>query len=1171
MRKHKLSSTNRRLLGGILTLAMILPLAPVSASDYIAQGGDGYTMLVEPFMNPGPFAPPIASSVLPDAAAYSREEAEWTIGVYLCGTDLESGGGAATSDLLEMLAADIPDYVNVIVLTGGTKNWNPNELAADGYIEPSGDFTQLWRVTDDEMALLHSYDENLNLSDSDNLADFANYIFTNFPAERTMLDIWDHGGGPMDGAVYDEYTENMISLANIGKAVSAIDPALWADKDKPLDILGFDACLMSSMEVAAMFQDDADYLVASLEVEPGAGWYYTGWLNCFAENGEGGTDAASLGKAIIDTYATSTVGAGDWSGAVSETLALTDLSKMDGLLAAFENMAERLNAIALDVENPSRFAQVTRAAEKAQYTSNRYLIDLYDFTEHIQPYLPVEAEAVLAALGKNPGTTEEDFIGEVGGDGAVIYRGTGAAHNRAIGLSFFYPVLHARFSMDNIENIRAVVELYQSWRISEAYPDYIGYAIARQSEYWAFDPNGMRISAKEGADNYTLMVDDTSAIGDVQFILTQYEETGDASEEYYLGAWSENGLTADYDAGEFTEGTDANWFSLNGETITCDYYASMFGDIIVMLEVPVYVNGDRDVIARAIILRAAMPGEPGIYRVIEIVMPEHDGEPTYTYPVVTGETTVEPLLLGFDSEAVALTNAHKIGAPLLLVESDLDELSGLMTFANLDETVLEDNFGRSPLKSGQNVLYTGYFVVTDLNRDRHISEPCYYVTIGDVNEMTVEDIPDQRYTGEPIEPKVTLTFWDEEYLVEGVDYDVTYENNVSVGTAAAIITGKGEVSGSVTKTFRIVSESFTVTFDGNGGTPETLTKIVTAPKTAVDALPVDPTRNGYNFKGWNTSADGSGTAFTANTAVTGDITVYAQWQGRPGGGGSSGGSSGGTPSYTVFFDSNGGNPVSSQNITGGGKVSKPADPVKDGCAFGGWHTDKTLTNVYDFGAAVKGGFTLYAKWDEKKPDGTVINRIEKPFVSGYADGTFNPEGQITRAEAAQLLYNLYGGDIPTSDYASADMDGHWAIDALRWAAYEGYLQGYGDGAIRPDAPITRGELSAVLYRAARKLNIYGDSGAAHLTALGFAITDMDGHWALKNILYLASKGVVKGYEDGSFKPDKAVTRAEAVAMIARLMGRTNEYSPGKAFTDVPQTHWAYAVIMNAVNGRNETN
>lgn len=174
-----------------------------------------------------------------------------------------------------------------------------------------------------------------------------------------------------------------------------------------------------------------------------------------------------------------------------------------------------------------------------------------------------------------------------------------------------------------------------------------------------------------------------------------------------------------------------------------------------------------------------------------------------------------------------------------------------------------------------------------------------------------------------------------------------------------------------------------------------------------------------------------------------------------------------------------------------------------------------------------------------------------------------PDAKITRAEAIRILYNMSGQSFDLALLAEFNdvAPSHWASNALAWAIGQGYLKGSGNGALRPNQNITRAELAAVLHRVGQKENLPNKVSLASTT-----FNDINGHWAYNDIIALAKNGIVNGYNDGSFRPEKFVTRAEAVVMIARLFGRTQDFGLNTAFSDVPQSHWAFAYIMNAANG-----
>ena len=138
---------------------------------------------------------------------------------------------------------------------------------------------------------------------------------------------------------------------------------------------------------------------------------------------------------------------------------------------------------------------------------------------------------------------------------------------------------------------------------------------------------------------------------------------------------------------------------------------------------------------------------------------------------------------------------------------------------------------------------------------------------------------------------------------------------------------------------------YTVTFDANGGSPST-SQIISYGDNA--AYPTTPTRSGYLFEGWYTTKTGS-TAFSFETAITKDMTVYAHWKSS-------------TTYYTLTFDANGGSPGSTQKVISGDTATYPAVPAKSGYRFDGWYTAKTGGTEFNFGTAITKNTTLYAHW-----------------------------------------------------------------------------------------------------------------------------------------------------------------------------------------------------------------
>lgn len=217
------------------------------------------------------------------------EGESWAVYWYLCGSDLESNGGFATMDLSEMMEVELPENVNVVIETGGAAVWQNDE------VDPSK--LQRWLYNSEGLQLLEE-SETANMGDAQTLYEFLDFASTNYPADRVAVTFWNHGGGSVSGAAFDElHGLDSLDLAEMYQAFDAVWPA---DKDDPaLELIGFDTCLMATVDVAAVFQNFAKYLVASEEVEPANGWLYSSWLGALAEDPT--MDGARLGRAAAQS------------------------------------------------------------------------------------------------------------------------------------------------------------------------------------------------------------------------------------------------------------------------------------------------------------------------------------------------------------------------------------------------------------------------------------------------------------------------------------------------------------------------------------------------------------------------------------------------------------------------------------------------------------------------------------------------------------------------------------------------------------------------------------------------------------------------------------------------------------------------------------------------------
>ena len=178
----------------------------------------------------------------------------------------------------------------------------------------------------------------------------------------------------------------------------------------------------------------------------------------------------------------------------------------------------------------------------------------------------------------------------------------------------------------------------------------------------------------------------------------------------------------------------------------------------------------------------------------------------------------------------------------------------------------------------------------------------------------------------------------------------------------------------------------------------------------------------------------------------------------------------------------------------------------------------------------------------------------RPYIKGYADGTFKPNGTITRAEAAAIIARLSGIDenkAYESKFGDVQSD-KWYANYINFAAQKGYITGYADGTFKPDNTITRAEMAVIAGK------YIGITPGHHPE---FSDVKFD-FWAGEYIDAMSLKGLIKGYSDGTFKPNNTITRAEAVTIINRAENRTDAAAQNP-FTDI-DGHWAYNEILKAV-------
>ena len=281
--------------------------------------------------------------------------------------------------------------------------------------------------------------------------------------------------------------------------------------------------------------------------------------------------------------------------------------------------------------------------------------------------------------------------------------------------------------------------------------------------------------------------------------------------------------------------------------------------------------------------------------------------------------------------------------------------------------------------------------------------------------------------------------------------------------------------------------------------------------------------------------------------------------------------------HTLTFDTMGGSRIDPVTVRHGNAVAKPKDPVNGGYIFDGWYTDKTYRTPYNFATVLTQDTTIYAKWFLITLPGVTIKKTTPKlntsdhfaYVQGYPDGTVKPAGNITRAETAAILFRLMDEGSRKTYYSTKSgfrdvATGSWYNTYVATLNNAGVITDSSNGYFRPNEAITRAELAAMLA------NFTETAGAANY------FNDVSArYWAANAIAICAKLGWITGYPDGSFRPDRNVTRAELMAMINRATGRApksaDAFLPGmKTWSDNTADKWYYLDVQEATNSHSYT-
>lgn len=529
----------------------------------------------------------------------------WTVFVYMCGADLESKGGGATQDIAEMEAATGEcSKLRFVIEAGGSKEWHTDKC--------KGMMSQRLLVQNGTTRVLDSGNAK-NMGSPDTLADFVSWGVENYASQYMVLDLWDHGGGSISGVCFDElFDKDSLSLEEIDTALASV----FGKMTDRFEIIGFDACLMATVETANTLAPYGRYMVASQDVESFYGWNY----GCFSDGvNSGAENGKEMGKYICDKFYESCTYTNEEGTA---TLSVIDLLNMDDFLISFNKFAEELYEHAssgglTDIIKAAKSASNFGSNNKTEGYTN--MIDLLSFVDLTGAYVSYDTFDALHKLK----------------DDIVVYTRNGYYNYYSCGLSTYYPLsVQGSRELDIFRNISvspyylSIVDLcaYGSDNYGSDdgfnFDEWLEENSGFWNEYFDWDDNSYGYWNNEDDDNLNFDYSNTAITfieephlnddGYYYFRLT--EESLDNLDtvycnimmsywddvdncEYMLDLGTDDYVDLDRATGECYDSFDGYWFALpDGQPIcvflTDVFYDSNTGEYYNTYTAPIYINDE---------------------------------------------------------------------------------------------------------------------------------------------------------------------------------------------------------------------------------------------------------------------------------------------------------------------------------------------------------------------------------------------------------------------------------------------------------------------------------------------------------------------------------------------------------------------------------------------------
>lgn len=352
--------------------------------------------------------------------------------IYMNGSDLESDYGSASSDIEEMLKANIDPSATVYIQTGGTEYWH-NPLI-------SNDFNERFEIKDHKLVKLQS-SEAASMGSAKTLSDFITWGIKQHKSDETVLILWNHGGGAITGFGKDEnFVKDTLLLSELSNALKTAAE----QTNTKLSVIAFDACLMSSLENISLISPYCDYIVASEDLVPDFGFDYEWFFN---RESSASKDAKSIALALGKTYYMKAVMNGALSNA---TISVIDTSKIYDVMKAFDDSLDE-------------FEENISAVNADPYTVSNNLMKTITFGGQSDKEGYSNMVDLMSLMEKSSAKNSESFNTlKKAVDEAVIYNRNGYLNMYACGISIYYPKYIS-------QNTEFDLRLYSRLNFSENY------------------------------------------------------------------------------------------------------------------------------------------------------------------------------------------------------------------------------------------------------------------------------------------------------------------------------------------------------------------------------------------------------------------------------------------------------------------------------------------------------------------------------------------------------------------------------------------------------------------------------------------------------------------------------------------------------------------------------